>query len=374
MSEIRALAHGDVPVVADMFQRILRKEDRPASPALEAYLGALFLEGPDFDPDLASQVHVRDDGRVSGFLGVLPLRMEMNGKPLRTAVCGTFMVDGFEDDPFAGARLLRAVLAGPQDISISETSNDVSTAMWRRMRATVLPDYSLEWVRVMRPAGFGLELGAKRLGALRLFKPMAGPVDRLMQSRGKGTDQAWSHFTPLADKADAFTDEDATDEQMIELIPQLLSPFALKPDWRPETLRTMLVHARRKANHGERVQRIVRAKTGRPIGLFIYYGDAGRIGRVVQIMALPDQAGTVIDRLLKHAWERGMVAMRGRSQPALLEAMMGRKFAFVHASSTVMHSRQPALVEAFATGQAFFNGFAGEGWTRLIGDRFDGER
>lgn len=369
MSGIRPAVDADIPAVADMFQRILRKVERPVPPALETYLGDLFGDAARTDPELVSKVHVRGDGRVSGFLGVLPLPMEIGGRQIRAAVCGTFMVDAHEDDPFAGARLLRDVLSGPQDLSFSETSNDVSTAMWRKMRASVMPDYSLEWLRIMRPASFMLEMASSRAAALRLLKPVVAPLDGIL-IRGKET-QSWAAYRPLADKADALADEDAAEEDLAAVIPGLLSSFDLRPLWSEEALALMLAHARRKANHGARVQRIVRTRSGKPVGLFIYYGDPGRIGRVVQIMAVPGQEGTVIDRLLKHAHERRMVAMRGRTQPALLDAMIGRKFAFVHASSTVVHCRDLELLQPFYTGKAFVNGLAGEGWTRLIGDRFD---
>lgn len=351
-----------------MFQRILRRSGEAPTPALETYLKTIFVDGPDFDPRLTSNVHVRSDGTVSGFLGVLPLTMELRGEPLRAAIFGTFMVDAHEDDPFAGARLLRHALAGPQDLSLTETSNDLSTAMWRQMHARVVPDYSLEWVRIMRPASFALELAAAHLAPLRFFKPLVRPFDALAR---RGREQGWAGYRPHPGKAEAFTDADATEEEIADLIPGFLTQFMLHPRWTPDHLRTMLAHGRRKAIHGERVQRVVRARTGKPVGLFIYYGDPGRVGRVVQIMAMPGHEGTVIDRLLKHADERGMAAMRGRTQPALLDAMLGRKFAFVHAASTIVHSRRPELVEAFVQGEAFVNGLAGEGWTRLIGDRFD---
>jgi hypothetical protein len=91
----------------------------------------------------------------------------------------------------------------------------------------------------------------------------------------------------------------------------------------------------------------------------------------VQILFQPGQAGVVIDSMLAHAAGRGMVALRGRVMPALLEAMLGRRCTFLHASSSIVHARDPALLEPFVTGKAFFNGFAGESWSRLIGDRFD---
>ncbi len=91
----------------------------------------------------------------------------------------------------------------------------------------------------------------------------------------------------------------------------------------------------------------------------------------MQILASPGQEGAVIDRMLDHAARRGLVALRGRTQPALLDAMLGRRFAFLHASSSIVHARDTALMEFFGSGKAFFNGFAGESWARLIGDSFD---
>jgi hypothetical protein len=76
----------------------------------------------------------------------------------------------------------------------------------------------------------------------------------------------------------------------------------------------------------------------------------------------------VIDQLIDHAARSGMVALQGRTQPELLDAMLTRRCAFTHRSSTVVHARNPAFLKPFLVGEAFFNGLAGEGWTRLIGN------
>lgn len=370
MSQIRPFAAADIPIVADMFQRILRKTDRPATQSLRAYLGEVFLDPPDFDPDIVSLVHERADGSVSGFLGALPLPMELDGKRLRAAVCGTMMVDGYAEDPFAGARLLRAFLAGPQDLSVTETANDVSTAMWRKMRAAVLPDYSLEWLRVIRPAGFATALAASRCRAAGMLAPLARPLDALLHRRGKDREPQWSHVAPN-DRNGAFRDEEADEERALELFPALTAHFPLRPQWQVETLRARIAHARRKANYGDCVRRVVTTRDGRAVGLFLYYGNRGGIGRAVQILAAPGQEGAVIDRMIDHAASRGLVALRGRVQPALLDAMIGRRIGFLHASSSIVHARDPALIDLFRSGKAFLNGFAGESWARLIGDSFD---
>jgi len=133
----------------------------------------------------------------------------------------------------------------------------------------------------------------------------------------------------------------------------------------------MVADARRKENYGGMVRRRVISRDGRVLGAFLYYGDPGGIGRVVQILFQPGRADIVIDAMLADANERGLTALRGRAMPALLEAMIGRRFMFLHASSSIVHARDPELIKPFVSGQAFFNGFAGESWSRLIGDRFD---
>lgn len=355
--------------VADLFQRLLRKTGAPAGNDLKSYLGSLFLNGEAHDGKLQSRVHVREDGTVSGFLGVLSVEMEFEGRRLLAANCGTFVSDDRDSDPFAGARLLREVLSGPQDLSFSETSNDISTEMWRTARATVLAPYSLEWLRILKPAAFALEAAATRFSPVRLARPVARLADAIV-ARG-GSKPAWSHYTPLAGKADALVDTPATDGEVIDACRQLVERFPLRPSWSGPVLEEMLRHAARKALHGARVQHVVRNRAGKVIGLYLYYGDPGGIGRVVQIMAAEGLESVVIDCLLRNAHARGLVAIRGRTQPALLQAMIGKKCAFLHASSTVVHSRDPALLDAMTSGRVFLNGLAGEGWTRLIGDRFE---
>ena len=369
MSSVRSFEAADIGVVADLFQRRLRKAGTSAGDDLKDYFGTLFLDEEARRTGLTSRVHVRPDGTVSGFVGVLPVRMEFDGRRLLAANCGTLISDDRDNDPFIGARLLRDVMSGPQDITFSETANDTAAEMWRSMRATILGSYSLEWMRVLRPGAFALRAVAGRLPVAWLASPFARLIDAIVCRRGGR--QAWSHFVPLAGKADAFEDVPATDSEFIEAMQAFVPSFSLRPHWEPQELVEMMRHAARKSLHGERVQRLVKARTGKMIGTYLYYGDAGGIGRTVQVLSAPGQESVVIDRLIRNASERGLAAIRGRIQPALLPAMIGRKCAFMHASATVVHTRDPALIEEMVAGRAFLNGFVGEGWTRLIGDRFE---
>src|SRR5690349_24555958 len=116
MSLIRACAPEDMPAVAGLFQRTFLDRRKPAPKALESYLAELFLRHPWHDPEIASRVYVSPEGAVRGFIGVLPLRLCFRGRSVRAAVAGSLMVESPEENPLAGARLLRSFAKGPQEL------------------------------------------------------------------------------------------------------------------------------------------------------------------------------------------------------------------------------------------------------------------
>ena len=359
---VRAATKTDMAAVSRLFQRTFANKEEPAPAALSAYLGHLFLDSPDRDPDIVSKVHVRADGTVNGFIGALALPLSFEGRPLRGAVCGSLMVDERDGDPFAGARLMRSFLNGPQDISLSETANAVSEGMWRKLRGTVLPAYSLEWVRVLRPSAFAIDVAARSVPAMRLLRPAVIPIDGVVRRLAPGLLRA-----PVNAAAE---DHETGQAELTDLILRIIAKTPMHPAWSQSGLRRMLADASRKSRYGSFVARAVTARGGAPIGAFLYHADRGRIAHVLQVVALPGQTGTVLDRLFLHAEQFGAAALRGRSQPALLEALLTRNCFHVHRASSLVHARDPALLEPFLSGRAFFNGLAGDSWTRLVGDDF----
>ncbi|OHV79747.1 hypothetical protein [Ensifer sp. LCM 4579] len=371
MSDIRPLRSEDIPAVAGLFQKIFRNSDDTPPQALTAYLRHLYLEAPDSDPEIAPLVHVNDAGRVSGFVGVNALPMRHNGRSLRAAICGSLMVEDRDSDPMAGARLLKAFLAGPQDLSFSETASEISTQMWTRLRGLVLPQYSLDWVRVIRPAAFTLELVTRRLRLARSLAPLARAFDGRYRGKMTRGDLRWSAVPAEASTKGTLQVADIDRESFAELFPLLTRQFAVQPAWTGAQFAHILADATEKPDYGDAHFAVVKARTGAPVGAFFYHMRPGGIARVLQVLALPGQAGLVLDCLIDHAAARGAAAVNGRTQPALLEAMMGRRIGFVHAASTVIHTRDEQLLEAFRHSQGFINGLAGEHWSRLIGGRFE---
>lgn len=370
MSRIRALEVTDLPVVAGMFQRVLRKKPSPAPASLADYMRRFYLDAPGCGEGINSLVHVDDAGSVSGFVGAHVLPMTFNGRKLHAAICGSLMVSNPEADPMAGARLLKAFLDGPQDLSFSETANDVATQLWTRLRGVVLPQYSLDWVRVIRPLGFAVSLAASRFGVVRVFSPLVSAVDSLHNRRIKPGTRNWSGIAAGQPTTTPLRASQIEGPEFIRLLDPLTNQFALRPDWEASSLDWILTDAGQKPDLGELVFASVASPSGSVVGAFAYYAKQGGIGRVLQVLARPGQAGNVVDCLVDHAAAHGVCGLRGRTQPLLMEAMLPRRIAFVPVASTVVHSRDEELLKTMTGSQAFLNGIAGEQWSRLIGGRF----
>ncbi|MDO8360178.1 MAG: GNAT family N-acetyltransferase [Devosia sp.] len=367
---IRPFAAADAREVADLLIRGFQNSDRPAPTGMADYLREVYLDAPWFDPEIASRVLVRADGRIAGFVGVAALPMLLDGRRIRTAIISSLAVDPRTADSMTAPRLLRDVRSGVQDAILSDRSNGVAVALLRSLRADVFRNYSLDWLRVLRPAALAIDTLASRVGVLRLLAPLAAPFDNRRLAHGQASEEPRWITPSRARAAEAFTDRDADLSELLTLVPRFLAEFPLRPDWSAADLTTILSDGARKAEFGDFTSRVVLAPNGEPAGLFLTHLRRGRVAQVLQIMAQKGREGVVIDRAIAHAVAAGAVAIRGRAQPALLDALMERRVVFLPELAAVVYSRDADILRHFREGTAFFTGLAGENWMRLNGDRF----
>jgi len=92
--------------------------------------------------------------------------------------------------------------------------------------------------------------------------------------------------------------------------------------WDDASLRWFLTHAARKEPFGDLIGRVVRGKNRTPLGCYLYYGRPGGIALVLQILSEQEHADTIVKCLLADVNDLGCVAVRGRSQPDLLDALL----------------------------------------------------
>jgi hypothetical protein len=365
VSEIRTCAREDIPAVAALFHKTFRRSDGKPPASLAAHLADVYLDHPWYDPEVAARVHVNGEGRVTGFVGVFPGRFAFRGRSFRAAIAGTLMVESPESDPLAGARLLRSVVKGPQDISISETTNLLSQGLWERLGGTVLPLLSVDWLRIMRPASAALAMLTERHVAAALLAPAARIGDAMGRSWSNG------HLKPPAPSARLTRQSEPSAGEMASAVRALADLIELHPAWSGEgDIDWFLAQAERKERYGAVRRAVLRGARGDPVGCYIYHGKAGGVGRALQVLARPDCVDDVVDHLFHDAGEARLAALRGRSTPQLANALLKKNCIFMHRASTVIHTANGDLAAAAERGEAMITGLAGESWTRLIGGAF----
>lgn len=355
------MSAADVGAVATLFSRTFGAGNKGSSVGLECAIGSLYLPNSGAPDLVSSLVSYDEEGILNGFIGVFTMPFTVDGKSCVAAFCGGHMVDPARADGLLGARLLRSVFKGSQDLTISDTANSISEAMWRRMKAHVLPGHSLEWVRIFRPGSFAANVIAKRVPRpFRAFSDqvLARPVDliggRLLPSLS------------VLEPSHCEEEEIGADDDFAKYLIQFTSHFAGRPDWPRMNLVEMVSKAKEKPAFGDVTRKVV-LRAGSPIGLYHLHAKPSGVGRVLQIAAIPGSEQMVVDRLFLSAHSRGLAGLHGRTQPRLLDAMLTRRCQFYHRSSTLVHARDPDILAPFLQGDAFLNGFAGEGWTSFFG-------
>ncbi|WP_295559368.1 hypothetical protein [uncultured Hyphomicrobium sp.] len=352
----------DTPLVARMFVDTYFGVDAPVPSTLVPYFDDLFLGHPWFDPEIPPLVYAVEGDRAAGFMGILPSRMELDGRPVRAAIGHSILVDRPKENPLVAAKLVRAFFAGKQELTYSEWSSPLAVGLWKPLGGRTIPGYGTDWVRVLRPSG----LATYFLGtwAARLARPLTAATDFLVTH---------AKINPLrleTPTVGTFTDRDVTDDEIAEHLPGLAASYRLQPVTDPASLLWKLGHASEKSFYGKVYKRMVFTKTGRPLGFYIYYGQRHRVGFVMQLTGRPEGMESVVDSLLSHADELGCVALFGKIEPRTSAALLSRRSVLVQRTSTQIHCKNPEIVTAIRCGDAMLTGLAGECWTRIIGQTF----
>lgn len=360
---IRPLTSADVPLIP----RLLATEQGPhaepsphARAVIETLLPRLFLNTPHADPEMPGLVSVEDDGRLTGMIGRITRRMEFRERPIRAAVACELFVDPVHRPKMLGVKLLKNLMSGPQDLLFSDIANETSRKIWTGLGGSIASWYGLTWVKVLQPARFALSMLRDRgFGKLSsLGRPLAALADRVIRPRCRS-------LTQLGPEPNSVS-EPLTPELFLDLFPQFSAADELRPVYDRETIDWIWSRLDFMYSAGLSEQRLVKSPRGEPLGWYVFQMTATKVVRVAQIVALPKTIGPVLDHLLHEVAERGAIAVTGRVIPRFLQAFSDRRFVVRPRSShTLIHARDPELLEAFATGRAFLSLFESEGPLQL---------
>ncbi len=361
MTRVRELEAGDLAAVADLWMRVFRKTSQPGPSALQAYFGQVLLEPAGAGP--RSLVYEKD-GRVVGFLGVLRRPVSFEGEPQVAAVTSQFMVDPNGGGGVAGLALMKAFLAGPQDLSFTDGASGSARAIWEALRGEVILPYCCMWTRVLRPGSYFAGKVKERTGwatGARLFTPVSAGVDRAARL-----------LPPYARVRNACTAEEATEADLVGCVAGLPSKWLLRTNYDGAALGSVLQMAEQARTRGELIRRIVRDSAGELLGWYVYYAKSRGTARVLQFGGNERRIAEVIGNLLQDAENRGCLAISGRLEPRFAQELARARCSFDFPEVFFLaHSRRKEILAALHAGRAFITRLDGEWWLRFHEEDWD---
>ncbi len=350
--------------MCDLFAATFRPGCEHRRDEVAASLEAIYLQSPAYDPDFGSIVHVDAMGRIDGFLGVINITLRLGDRLLRAGVLGAFMAESPRSSPAIGVSLIRGMLARRLDVLFSDTANRTSLDISRALHFSVLPLPSLEWARVLRPAGTAAHLlRRKRPSLARWVGPGLRVIDTFLPRRRDAAVDARS--------IDGTTDRAIEPEAFVAAAPALLGGYALRPAWDEAELSWSLAQAALQTRNGPLHLREVVERNGARAGLYLMYAKAGAVAHALQVLSVRGRESAVMGNLIRHAQALGAVSVRGAASREAVSGLTRHPGIFYHhLMSTIVWSPDKEVLAAIRSGDVFLGGLAGETWTRIFADSF----
>jgi hypothetical protein len=351
---IRPFERHDIPAVAKLFRWAFQRNGTHTDGELESYFDQLFFENPWREDDLPSWVHADDQGTIDGFIGVQPKRLRFRGRSIR-AITATKLMAAPTATPLVASRLLRRVLAGPQQLLYSDIANDAGRRIFEALGGCTIMLYSLKWQRPLRPARHAIAwLGARGApGAVTgLLRPIGSALDSVLKRGGP---------TEVAAIADGYVIEDLPLDVLAQRLPDLVGNRPLHPEYDERWLDWIVRVAQQTMPRAVLRRRLVRDAAQRPAGWFLYFLEPGASAEVQQLVARKDAYAAVFDALLADARDAGATMLSGRLEPSMVAEMSARHCVFRQADHwTLVQTNDPEILGTIAAGRGFLSRLEGE--------------
>lgn len=358
MTRIRPLRQEDLPQVVSLYRSYLAWPLVADEHDLVASFERIFVDAPFTDPEIPSLVWADGGGEVVGFLGSLVHPMRFDGRPMRLACSSSLVVAPQARKGGVGALLLRKYLAGPQDLTITDTAEAATEQLWKRLGGSSLPLASIVWLVPLAPLRMVVGVALWRSGwhrVLPLVRPLCAPVDAV--------------FARLPRSIAGREPDDLDDLYEVALSPDLLiEHLRLGPGdvrmWRDHDTASLarqfdeMGGARSK---GRLVRNAVYCRGGTPVGWYVAYLRPNDVFEIVHAERSAGNETLLVSHMLRKARDLKASAVQGRLEPWLLESLPRRAVMLSHVKF-LYHSRSEPVRDAVRAGEALVTGLEGDMW------------
>jgi GNAT acetyltransferase-like protein len=354
---VRPFVEADIPQVAELHRRVFQTGDAPSAELerrYRAYFRGIFLDNPWYDEEVSPLVYEDADGSIAGFLGVMPRRMSIRGRPIQAAVSSQFIVEPGRRSTMAAVHLMKTFMSGPQDVSIADEANCLSRKLWESLGGATALLHSIHWARLLRPAQFGLlKMGrGTRLGTASVVRPLCRLVDGVAAHLPR---------SPFRHSVTSLSSEDLDVETLLACLSESSGRPALRPEYDARSLRWLLGFLVPASGEGSLHKSLVRDAAGQVLGWYLYYAGPAGLGEAIHIGARHESIKAVLEHLFQDAWRRDVVALSGRLDPRFT-ADFAQTYCLFHPRLCWMlvHSRDAEVLQAIQSGDAMLTRLEGE--------------
>jgi hypothetical protein len=318
-----------------------------------AFLASTILADPWADAALPSLVATDSDGAVVGFVACQPRHFWLGQEPARGLCISHLVVAPSARTTAVGPRLLKQALAGPQDLTFSDSATELVARLWRVLGGDVDSARRYDWMLVLdapRWVASIVRTGLRDRRVRREHLPVAGVP---LQAAGR---RLVGRAFPRSPSAVVLHPTDAIGFVAgAEVAGQALQ---LRPRYDAAYLDA--VFSRLVLDGGEVICALVCVGT-RVAGAVVYVvRDA--VARVLAVLTAPADAVAVLGALVDDAHDRGAAVLTGRSDPVLADSLAERMAVFGSARRPVVHTRSPAVRKALLQGAAALTRLDAEWW------------
>jgi hypothetical protein len=361
MATVREFEEADLPQVVDLFGRVFPENGWQSASACAAYFREIFFANPWRAMAVPSWV-AEAGGSIAGFGGMVGRPMLFRGEPVKVAVGCNLIVDPRQRRSPVALRLLKAMIDGPQDLTLADGATEGVRRIWQGLGAHAPLSCNLHWTRPLRPARYLVDRAANHWrwpgAAASTLAALTVPVDLPVR---------WLPHNRFLRSPSLCTDEPADAGSIVADFPHAARGATLHPAYGSDALQWVLRQCEDRKGYGTLRMRRVLDAARRPLGWFVYYLRRGGVCEVLQTAAVPAAYPVVLERLLADAWRHGGAAVRGRLDHAhAAELSKARCPLRWEGPATVIHSRRPEIIDAVMRGDAFLSRLDGEWWMRFV--------
>jgi hypothetical protein len=357
MSEIRAMLREEIPQVAELYRFVDKSDWRIPPEELPTWLDRTLFGHPWVDPEIPSLVYVDNSGEILGFVGSHVRRMRFEGQPIRMTAGGPLIAHPKVRNLGVGARLLRSLFTGPQDLTITDGASDEIRQIFELVGGQMMHP-SMVWARVFRPVSY---VGNRLMHANAIVRERVKPwARRVLPLLDVPASHANRYFAPPSHAG--TVDELLTPELVLENMSLVTRSLRLAPDYDQPMLEWLFAELGHNRTWGAPQRRLVRDGSGRVLGWYVYYALKDEGCQLLQLAARERHEGAVLDNLFAHAIAHGGAAVQGRVEGRIVAELAHRGALFRFSPRSLIYSRDANLLGAVTSGHALLTRLEGEWW------------